>query len=90
MIEKLVNLGWTHDMIKRYVDDLNAILKVQKPGTRYNHEEEKLEIVEDLIEEDREREVDEITMKVFGDIANSIDPAIQAEIDFPSKKTENL
>ena len=90
LVEKLANLGWTHDMIKRYVDDLNAILKVQKPGTRYNHEEEKLEIVEDQIEEDREREVDEITMKIFGDIANSIDPAIQVEIDFPSKKPDKM
>ena len=53
---KLENLGWTPDMIKRYVDDLNAILKVQKPGIRYNHAEEKLEILEYLIEEDRERE----------------------------------
>ena len=90
LIEKLENLGWTHDMIKRYVDDLNAILKVQKPGTRYNHEEEKLEIVEDQIEEDREREVDEMTMKVFGDIANSIDPAIQVEIDYPSKNVDKM
>ena len=48
------------------------IPKVQKPGTRYNIEEERLEIVEDQIEEDREREVDEITMKVFGDIANTM------------------
>ena len=66
------------------------IPKVQKPGTRYNIEEERLEIVEDQIEEDREREVDEMTMKVFGDIANSIDPAIQVEIDFPSKKPDKM
>ena len=35
LIEKLVNLDWTHDMIKRYVDDLNAILKVQKPRLNF-------------------------------------------------------
>ena len=85
LVRKLENLGWKPDMIKRYVDDLNAILRVVKPGTRYNHAEEKLEIVEDQIENDNEKEKDEITMKVFGEVANSIDPDIQVEMDFPSK-----
>ena len=40
---------------------------MQKPGTKYNHDEEKIEIVEDLIEEDIEKEVDEITIVgIFG------------------------
>ena len=90
LMQKLSNLGWIPDMIKRYVDDLNAILKVQQPGTRYNIEEEKLEVVRDLVGEDEEKEADEVTMRIFGEIANSIDPAIQVEIDFPSKKADKM
>ena len=29
-------------------------------------------------------------MRIFGEIANSIDPAIQVEIDFPSKKADKM
>ena len=40
--------------------------------------------------EDEEKEADEVTMRIFGEIANSIDPAIQVEIDFPSKKADKM
>ena len=68
-------------MIKRYVDDLNTVVNGVKPGTRYNAIEDKLEIAVEQVASDQEKEVDEITMKVFGDIANTIDPSIEVEID---------
>ena len=71
-------------MITRYVDDLNAVLRLLEPGVRYNSVEGKLELREELVEEDRGREKDELTMSVFGEIANSIDPDIDVEVDFPS------
>ena len=35
--------------------------------------EEKLELVEELVEVDQGKKLDEITMAVFGEIANSVD-----------------
>ena len=61
-----------------------------KPGTRYNATDDKLEVVEDQIESDMEKEVDEITMKVFGEIANSVEPNIEVEIDYPSKHDDKM
>ena len=74
----------------RYVDDLNAILTTLGPGVRYKHDVNKLEVVDDLVEEDAAKEKDETTMKVFGDIANSIDPDIDVEIDFPSQHPSKM
>ena len=90
LIQRLEVLSWTPLMIKRYVDDLNAILTAVDPGVRFNQEELKLEVVEELVEGDRNKEKDEITMKVFGDVANSIDPDIEVEIDFPSKHPSKM
>ena len=72
-------------MLKRYVDDVNTVVQALKPGTKYNATEEKLEIVEEKVEDDHGKEVDKITMEVFGEVANSVDPDIEVEIDYPSK-----
>ena len=85
LIQKLQKLSWPPEMIKRYVDDLNTVVKGLNAGTRYNKEEDKIEIVEELVESDKGREVDDITMTVFGDIANTIDLDIKVEVDFPSR-----
>ena len=50
LIKKLEKLGWTPE-IKRYVDDLNAVMKALAPGTVYNSVEERLEVREDKAEE---------------------------------------
>ena len=72
------------------MDDLNAILDAVKPGTRYNNEEEKLETVEEMKELDEGKEVDELTMEVFKQVANSVDEDIEVEIDFPSKNEDKM
>ena len=90
LLTKLERLDWKPKMLKRYVDDLNTVVVGVKAGTRYNATEDKLEVVEDQIEGDLEKEEDEITMKVFGDIANSVDPNIEVEIDYPSKYDDKM
>ena len=90
LLKKLEKLDWKPKMLKRYVDDLNTVVIGVKAGTRYNPNEEKLEVVEDQVEADLEKEVDERTMAVFGEIANSIEPSIQVEIDFPSKYEDKM
>ena len=39
-------------MIKRYVDDMNTLLRALKPGVRFDAMEEKLVLVEEMIELD--------------------------------------
>ena len=90
LVKKLEGLGWPPDMIKRYVDDLNALLNALEPGMRYNAFTEKLELVEELVEPDKERETDELTMSVFRDIANNVDPDIEVEVDYPSMNEDKF
>ena len=73
LLKKLEKLDWKPMMFKRYVDDLNTVVIGVKAGTRYNPTEDKLEVVEDQVEADLDKEVDERTMAVFGEIANSIE-----------------
>ena len=63
LLTKLERLDWKPKVLKRYVDDLNTVVVGVKAGTRYNATEDKLEVVEDQIEGDLEKEEDEITMK---------------------------
>ena len=90
LIKKLEKLGWTPKMIKRYVDDLNAVMKALRPGTVYKSVKERLEVRKDKAEEDQGREEDKITMEVFKDIANSIDKSIKVEVDFASKHEDGM
>ena len=90
MIQKLEKLNWPPLMIKRYVDDLNALLRALKPGVRYNAMEERLEMVEEMIELDNEKEKDARTMEVFKDIANTVDEDIEVEADFPSNHVDKF
>ena len=90
LIRKLERLNWKPKMIKRYVDDLDAVVNGVKAGTKYNAVDEKIEVTEEQIGIDREKEVDEVTMRVFGEVANSIDPSIEVEIDYPSKYEDKM
>ena len=56
LLKKLEKLDWKPLMLKRYVDDLNTVVIGVKPGTRYNAAEDKLEVVEDQIESDEEKD----------------------------------
>ena len=90
LLAKLEKLKWKPKMMKRYVDDLNVVMTGVKVGTRYDAAAEKIEVIENQIAIDEEREVDEITMKVFGEIANSVDPSIDIEVDYPSKYPDKM
>ena len=90
LLEKLERLDWKPKMLKRYVDDVNTVVHGVKAGTKYNETEEKLEIVQDKVEDDQGKELDEITMRVFGEVANAVDPNIEVEIDFPSKNADRM
>ena len=90
LVRKLERLDWPPLMIKRYVDDLNALLSALEAGVRYNALEDKLEVVEEQVELDLGRETDELTMTVLRDIANTIDSDIKVEVDFPSRNNDKF
>ena len=52
-----------------------------KAGLKHNAVEEKLENIEEQVDLDKE---DEITVRVFGKNANSKDPSIEVETDYPN------
>ena len=58
-----------------------------KSGTKHNAVEEKLEGIKEQVGLDEE---DEITMRVFGKNANSKDPSIDVETDYPSNQYEQV
>ena len=58
-----------------------------KSGTKHNAVEEKLEGIEEQVGLDEEKEEDEITMRLFGENANSTDNSIEVETEPPSMRT---
>ena len=48
----------------RYIDDQNIVVEEFGPGSRYNKEEEKTEIVEELVERNMEVEGDKRTFEI--------------------------
>ena len=58
-----------------------------KAGLKHNAVEEKLENIEEQVDLDKE---DEITMRVFGKNANSKDPSIEVETDYPNNMKKVL
>ena len=48
----------------RYIDDQNIVVEEFGPGSRYNKEEEKIEIVEELVERNMEVEGDKRTFEI--------------------------
>ena len=54
-----------------------------KAGTKHTAVEEKLEVIEEQVDEERGK--DEVTMGVFGENTNFKDLSIEDEIGYPSK-----
>ena len=72
---------------KRYVDDSNLLSEPVEPGRTYNG----VEIITDpeMEENERNRNPDEITMRLMCEIGNSIHESIQLTTDYPSKNPDN-
>ena len=83
LIKKTNKLKLDVFMDTRYVDDINTALPPVQPGTRYVNDT--IKVLAEKVEEDEEREKDEITMKLLQAIGNSIHFSIQVEIDYPSR-----
>ena len=68
-----------------YIDDSNGIMEKLPPGTRLA--EGNFRVVEELVEEDKVVAGDKRTAELVKELANTICPYLQMEIDFPSNHT---
>ena len=75
-------------LYKRYVDDINDMMKAVQPGTRYNARTNTLSVTEEGIVADVGKKDDERTMNIFKAVGESIHESVKLTIDFPSKHTD--
>ena len=83
LLRRLSSHGIDPEMDKRYVDDVTWVMRPVERGTRYINGQ--LEIVQEEIQPDADKNVDELTMTVLQQIANEIHPSTQVTIDYPSQ-----
>ena len=83
-VEKLEKLSVNQKLYCRYVDDQNIVVEVLSPGSRYNREEDKIEIMEEMVENDREVPGDKRTFEVVREVGDSLEEMIRLTADVPS------
>ena len=63
------------------------VVEVLSPGSRYNREEDKIEIVEEMVESDKEVPGDKRTFEVVREVGDSLEEMIKLTADVPSNYT---
>ena len=73
-------------MYIHYIDDQNIVAEEFGPGSRYNiiKEEEKIEIVKELVESDVEVRGDKKTFKIMREVGDSLEGMIRLTAHYPS------
>ena len=74
------------EMLTGYVDDTTDVLVAIDPGVRLV--DGKLEVKEELVDEDKMVPEDERTMKLLKEVANTVYECVQFTVDFPSAHPE--
>jgi hypothetical protein len=85
MMTRLMMTIW---MFKRYVDDMDLIVKTERNKKLLDGE--LVDKTENEIEDESEKPDDEITMRLIRTIADDVMKMIQTEEDFPSKHESKL
>ena len=72
-------------MYIHYIDDQNIVAEEFGPGSRYNinKEEEKIEIVKELVESDVEVRGDKRTFQIMREVGDSLEGMIRLTADYP-------
>ena len=83
-VEKLGRLGVNQKFYCRYIDDQNIVVEVLRPGSRFNKEEDMIEVVEELVESDKEEPGDRRTFEVVREVGDSLEEMIELTADVPS------
>ena len=97
-LARLVMLDWDREflkvaqennvvmiMYKRYIDDVNELLRALPAGTRWNAETKEMEIQEDQVENDLQVPADVRTMEQIVKMGSSISEMIQLTGECPSR-----
>ena len=79
---RLNELDVKFDLIERFIDDINAIFDILKPGTEYK--DGKIVYNPEKVEEDSKLPDDKRTMEIVKKIANDIEGMIKMTVDVPS------
>ena len=68
------------------IDDQNIVVEEFGPGSRYNinKEQEKIEIVKELVESDVEVRGDKRTFQIMREVGDSLEGMIKLTADYPS------
>ena len=74
------------------IDDQNIVVEEFGPGSRYNinKEEEKIEIVKELVESDVEVRGDKRTFQIMREVGNSLEGMIKLTADYPSNHCNGI
>lgn len=72
-LKKLRKLGFQVVLYKIYVDDILIAAKAISLGMRYEPVKGQLVVIEDLVQADQERNIDQRTLEVICSVANTID-----------------
>ena len=80
----LADSGATVRFLQLYVDDGNCAMKALAPGSRFVEERNRIEIIDEEIENDMNVSADLRTANVVKDAANSVFNFVKVKIDCPS------
>ena len=84
-LKKLEELNINVKGYKRFKDDTNIILNPADRNVKFSGGELVMKNIEE-VEKESHLDIDEVTMNIVKDVADSIEDMIDTEVDFPSNK----
>ena len=84
-MKKLDELDINVKGYKGFKDDTNIILNPVGRNVKYREGQLVMKNIEE-VEKESQLEIDEVSMKIVKDVADSIEHMIDTEVDFPSNK----
>ena len=89
-MEKLRRLLVNQKMYAGYIDDRNIVVEVSSSGSRYNREEDKIEIIHELVQSGKDEPGDKRTFEMVREVGNNLEEMIELMVDFPSNYNRRM
>jgi hypothetical protein len=89
-VEKLRRLLVNQKMYTGYIDDRNIMVEVSSSGSRYNREEDKIEIIHELVQSGKDEPGDKRTFEMVREVGNNLEEMIELMADFPSNYNRGM
>ena len=87
-MEKLRRLLVNQKMYAGYIDD--QMVEVSSSGSRYNREEDKIEIIHELVQSGKDEPGDKRTFEMVREVGNNLEEMIELMADFPSNYNRGM